>query len=86
MAIAGVPIDGMTVPLNGEYSLIYQSNPSIKAPTSIHLDPLRFNRYNYCVYANGATITSRPGSRIVTLKNTGIARLVGVRIVPGKCL
>ena len=86
MAIAGVPVDGLTVPLNGEYSLLYTSNPSIKAPTSIHLDPLRFNRYSYCVYANGATITSRPNARIVTLENNGSSRLVGVRIVPGKCL
>lgn len=86
MAVAGVPIEGITVPINGEYTLIYYSNPSIKAPTSIHLDSLRFNKFDYCVYANGATVTSKPGARIVTLENTGPARMVGVRIVPGKCL
>lgn len=86
MAVAGIPFDSVTVPLNGEYTLIYYSNPAIKAPTSIYLDPLKFQKYNYCVYVNGAKITSKPNARIVTLENTGPAQLVGVRITPGRCL
>ena len=84
MAVAGVPLDAETNPINGQYTLLWEANPAIKAPTTIYLDPLQF-QYNYCVITTNGTITSQRNAQIVTIKNPSSTQLVGVRILPGLC-
>ena len=85
-AIAGTPVDASTNISNGQFSMIWMSSPSITAPTTVFVDPLQFP-YGYCTYVEGGgTITSKPDAQILTITNPSITQLVGVRVVPGKCL
>ena len=85
MAVAGIPIDAQSDPLNGQFTLVWQTNPEITAPTTIFLDPMTF-QYPYCTYVTGGRITSKPGAAMVTVQNSSKSELAGIRVVPGKCV
>ena len=85
MAVAGIPVDAQSDPLNGQFTLVWQTNPEITAPTTIFLDPMTF-QYPYCTYVTGGRITSKPGAAMVTVQNSSKSELAGIRVVPGKCV
>ena len=67
------------------YNLTYLANASTQ-PTVIWIAPNAYQATGYCTYATGATITSKPRSQYVTVKNAFPGAVVSVRIEPGHCV
>ena len=84
-AIAGTPLTAQSSDLNGEFTLAYQPDPKISAPTTIVVSS-RDYPIGYCAYVNGGKVTSRPGAHLMTVAANGTGNTVVVRIQPGKCI
>ncbi len=85
VAVAGTLLSSQFAQITGNFSLVYQANTAIKAPTTIFVSPTTY-QVGYCAYATGATVTSKPGSPYLTASNTTNGATVVIRIEPGKCV
>jgi endoglycosylceramidase len=85
VAVAGDLLSAQSSQLIGSLTLVYSPTGTIHAPTTIYISP-RSYPVGYCVYANGATITSKPGAQYLTLDNTTTDGTIVVRVEPGTCV
>ncbi len=85
VAIAGTPLSSVLDPVDGEYSLTYLPNPKVKAPTTIYVSSNTY-RAGYCTVVVGGTITSHPGSGLLTVNNAPGADVTVIRITPHACV
>ena len=85
MAVAGDLLSAQSSQLVGSLTLVYSPTGTIHAPTTIFISP-RTYPVGYCVYANGAKITSKPGAPYLTLDNTTTDGTIVVRVEPGTCV
>jgi len=85
VAIAGTPLSSVLDPLDGQYALTYLPNPKITAPTTIFVSPSSY-RTGYCTIVVGGSVTSKPGSGLLTISPSTGADVTVVRIVPRACV
>jgi endoglycosylceramidase len=85
VAVAGSLLTAQSSQLVGSLTLAYSPTASVHAPTTIYISPYDYP-VGYCVYANGATITSKPGAQYLTLDNQTSDGTIVVRIEPGTCV
>ena len=85
IAIAGTPLSSVLDPVDGQYALTYVPNTKIDAPTSIYVSQSVY-RMGYCTIVVGGTVTSKPGSGLLTVSSTTGAAVTVIRIVPRACV
>ena len=85
IAIAGTPLSSVLDPVDGQYALTYVPNTKIDAPTSIYVSQSVY-RMGYCTIGVGGTVTSKPGSGLLTVSSTTGAAVTVIRIVPRACV
>jgi endoglycosylceramidase len=85
VAVAGSLLSASSGQPAGSFTLVYVTNTSIHAPTTIYISPSDYP-VGYCVYASGATITSRSGAAYLSLDNQANGVTAVVRVEPGQCV
>jgi len=85
VAVAGSLLTAQFGQATGDFTMVYVSNTSIAAPTTIFVTPTS-PKIGYCAYVKGARITSKPGAAYLTIDNTSQGATVVVRIEPGHCV
>ena len=85
VAEAGTLLATQFAQATGNFTLVYQANTEIKAPTTIWISPTTYT-VGYCAYVSGGTITSKPGSPYLTVANASNGATVVIRVEPGRCV
>ncbi len=83
-AIAGDPTETAFDPATRTFTLGYEVDPAIAAPTVVMTAPARYPD-GYCATATGATITSAAGASHLLLQNDPGAARVTFSLAPGAC-
>lgn len=84
-AVAGTPTSVSFDPATGAFELSYVPDRRIQAPTVVFVPTAVHYPTGYCARANGATITSAPGSSLLTLRDEPGAAVVQVTVEPRSC-
>ncbi len=84
-ATAGTPLAMSYDPSTDVFSYSYQPNHRITQPTVVFVPTYRHYPRGYCALAEGARVTSAPGSTHLTLVAGRASSLVTLRIVPAPC-
>jgi endoglycosylceramidase len=85
-AVAGTPLRFSVSPETDVFDMAYLPDHHVAAPTVIFVPTDVHYRHGYCARTTGASITSAPGSDLLTVRNdrrTGTR--VTVEITPGRC-
>lgn len=85
-AIAGTPVAMSFSPSTGAFRLVYRPNHQVRAPTLIVVPTRMHYTSGYCARSSGATVISRPGSRLLEAVNQPGARSVSITVAGGACL
>jgi len=83
--VAGTPTAMSFDPTTGAFTLRYEANPTITAPTVIVVPVSIHYRRGYCLQVAGARVTSRPGTTRVDIENGSRAAPVMVSVTQGRC-
>lgn len=84
-AVAGTPTSMTFHPETGAFTLRYQSNPRITAPTVIVVPVSTHYPHGYCLRLSGARATSRPDATRIDVENGDKAASVVVSVTQGAC-
>jgi len=84
-AIAGTPTSMAFDPHTGAFTLRFEANPKITAPTVIVVPVSTHYPHGYCLRVTGARVTSRHGASRVDIKNGRVADTVDVSVSRGSC-
>ena len=84
-AVAGRPVSFSFDPATVRFRLVYRPVGSHGAPTVIVVPTSIHYPHGYCARARGGSITSPPGSQLVTVTNARRPSLVTVTVAPGRC-
>jgi endoglycosylceramidase len=84
-AVAGTPTAMTFDPTTGAFTLRYEANPKITAPTVVVVPVSTHYPHGYCLQVVGARVTSRPGATRVDIENGNQAVPVVVSVTQGAC-
>jgi endoglycosylceramidase len=84
-AIAGIPLLVRYDPTDDAFSLLYEPDHRLVAPTVVFVPASLHYPHGYCASASGARIASAPGASHLTLSADPHAASVELRILPGQC-
>ena len=84
-AVGGTPTSLSFDPATGAFDLSYVPDRRVRAPTVVFVPRELHYPGGYCARATGATITSPPGSTLVTLRNDRGTAAVRVTVQAGSC-
>lgn len=84
-AVAGTPTSTSFDPATAVFHLAYRPGRRAGAPTVVFVPTTLHYPGGYCARATGATVTSAPGSRLLTVRNDRHTGSVHVTVTPGSC-
>lgn len=71
--------------INGDLYLSYDTDPTVKGPTLIHISRRERGHGGYCVSSNGAQVISAPNAPTLQIANPTTASHLVVAVTSGKC-
>jgi endoglycosylceramidase len=83
--VAGTPTSMAFDPETGAFTLQFEANPKITAPTVIVVPVSTHYPHGYCLRVSGARVTSRPDATHVDIENGRMADVVDVSVSRGTC-
>ena len=84
-AIAGRPQSVSFDPTSAAFHLVYLPDHAVRAPTVIFVPTQIHYPNGYCARVSGGSVTSRPGSELLEVKNSSAGGSVSVNVTSGMC-
>jgi endoglycosylceramidase len=84
-AVAGRPTAFSFSPDTGAFSLSYEPNHRVHAPTVIFVPTAIHYPHGYCASVTGGVVVSRLGSDLLEVQNASVGHRVVVRVTAGAC-